>query len=137
MPLAKINHPAAIVGAVAYFIWGGIWFTVFSSQWVALIGKSSAPTQGPLPYIIAAVMALVLSYATAIALSHDDNRTAAHGARFGAFMGVAFVASTMLTGNTFEGRPLGLWLLDAAYAVLGMVIVGAIIGAWKKKPTTA
>ena len=138
MPMNRINHAAAIVGAVAYFVWGSIWFMVFGKQWLALLNRAPGVMPGgTTPYVIAVLMALVLSYGTAIALSHNDERTAAHGVQFGIFMGIAFVASNMLTGFEYEGRPIGLWLIDAGYVVIGMAIVGAIIGGWKKRPAAA
>jgi len=33
----------------------------------------------------------------------------------------------------FEARPLSLWLINAGYMVVGMTIMGAIIGHWRKK----
>ncbi len=38
----------------------------------------------------------------------------------------------MLTAFVYEGRPLGLWVLNSSYEIVGLAIVGAIIGGWKK-----
>jgi len=38
----------------------------------------------------------------------------------------------MLTGVLYEGHSISLWAIDAAYVVIGLVILGAIHGAWKK-----
>ena len=134
MPTQKINHLAVILAAIVFFLWGGLWYSVlFSRQWTALMGLSSPPTAGSTPYIIAFLMALVLAYGTAIALARGEERSAGHGASFGLFMGVFFVASLMLTGNVFDGHPVTLWLINAGYAVIGMAIVGAIVGGWKAR----
>ena len=136
MPINKIYHPAALVSAVAYFLWGWLWYgLLFKNQWISLVNLSPSAmnSKDPVPYIVSFAMALVLGYATAIALSHDDDRTAAHGIQFGMFMGVALIASTMLTNYLFEGRPVALWLINAGYPVTGLMIIGAIIGGWKKK----
>lgn len=135
MPLNRINHAAAFVAAIVFYLWGWLWYTIFGNQWLALIGKTREtlnPT-GPVPYVIGFLMALLLAYGASIALSHDDERTVAHGAQFGLFMGLVFFASTLLTEYLFEGRPLGLWLLNAAYPLIGFMLVGAIIGGWKKR----
>jgi hypothetical protein len=84
--------------------------------------------------VVSLIMAFVLSFGVAIALSHDDNRTARHGVEFGVFFGIFFMASTMLTGTLYEGHPLSLWLINAGYIVLGLMILGALHGAWKKAP---
>jgi hypothetical protein len=33
----------------------------------------------------------------------------------------------------FEARPLSLWLINAGYMVVGMTLMGAIVGGWRKK----
>jgi Protein of unknown function (DUF1761) len=133
MPIQNVNHRAAIVAAVAYWLWGALWFTVFGKQWIDLTHRSDANAADPVPYVVSILMAFVLSYGTAIALSHDADRTALGGVQFGVFVGLLFLASTQLTTSVYEGRPLALWVLDGGYEVLGLALVGAIIGAWKKK----
>jgi hypothetical protein len=131
----KIYHPAAIVAAIVFWLWGALWYTVFGSQWQALTRLTAADRNpsAPGPYIVSILMALVLAYGTAIALGHDDERTPMHGIQFGVFIGFMFLASTMLTAYVFEGRPLGLWVLNGSYEVVGLAIVGAIIGGWKRR----
>jgi hypothetical protein len=135
MPTDRINHPAAILAAIAYWLWGWLWFFAFGNQWLKLLQKSRADVlaTGPVPDIISFLMALVLAYGTAIALSHDDERTPMQGVQFGIFVGFAFIASTKLTEYVWEFRPLGLWVLNSAYQILGLIIVGTIICAWKKR----
>lgn len=134
MPTDRINHRAAILAAVAYWLWGWLWFFAFGNQWLNLLQKSRADvlSQGPAPDIISFLMALVLAYGAAIALRYDDERTAMQGVQFGIFFGFAFIASTKLTEYVWEGRPLGLWVLDSAYQILGLIIVGTIVCARKK-----
>jgi hypothetical protein len=136
MPVNKINHPAALLAAVVYFLTGWVWFAIFGARWLDLLHKTAADMnpQDPVPYVVSFAMGIVVAYATAIALRKDERPDPAGGARFGALVGLAFVASTMLTNNLYEGRPVALWLIDAGYPVFGMVIVGAIVGGWKRKP---
>jgi hypothetical protein len=91
----------------------------------------------PIPYIVSFVMAMLLSFGVAVALSHDDNRTAKHGIEFGVFFGLLFFATTTLTATLYEGHPISLWLINAGYLVIGLVILGALHGAWKKAPMAA
>ena len=117
-----------------YWLWGAVWYWVFGSQWLALNRLTAADRNpsAPAPYVVSMLMALVLAYGTAMALGHDEDRTALHGIQFGVFIGFLFLASTMLTAYVFEGRPLGLWVLNSSYEIVGLAIVGAIIGAWKQ-----
>ncbi len=43
------------------------------------------------------------------------------------------VVTTWATEYIFEVRPLGLWMVNLGFWLVGMVIMGAIVGAWKKK----
>ena len=135
MPIDRINWPAVIVGAVIFYFFGFLWFgLLFGKQWAALEGNIQMAGGGVAPIAISAVVALIVSFGVAVALSHDDNRTAAHGAQFGIFFGVFFLSSLMLQGNFYEGKSWMLWLINAGYAVVGLVILGLLHGAWKKAP---
>ena len=59
--------------------------------------------------------------------------SAGSGARMGATLALALIASTLAMNYGFEARPLALWLINAGYMVVGMTIMGAIIGHWRKK----
>ena len=129
-----INHLAVIVAAIAYFVWQGIWYTVFGNQWLALVGWTGRQMQpSPVPYIVGFIVALILAYVTAIALAGSSQPTAAHGAQFALFMGIGIFATILLTQYVFEQRPLGLWLMNAAIPVTGFAIVGAIVGGWRSR----
>jgi len=134
-----INHLAVIVAAIAYFIWQGIWYTIFGKQWLALVGWTNvaqapgATSPTPVPYIVGFIMALVLAYVTAIALADSSQPTAAHGVQFAVFMGIGIFATILLTEYVFERRPLALWFMNAAIPVTGFAIVGAIIGGWRSR----
>ncbi|MBV8689413.1 MAG: DUF1761 domain-containing protein [Candidatus Eremiobacteraeota bacterium] len=134
-----INHLAVIVAAIAYFVWQGIWYTVFGNQWLALVGWTNgaqahaAMSPTPIPYIVGFIMALILAYVTAIALADSSQPGAPHGVQFALFMGIGIFATILLTEYVFERRPLGLWLMNAAIPVTGFAIIGAIIGGWRSR----
>ena len=137
MPIDRVNWLAVIVGGAIFFFFGYLWYgLLFAKQWTALEGLASGAQMaaGPTPYIVSGIVALILSFGVAVALSHDDDRTPAHGAQFGIFMGIFFIASLMLQGNMYEGKPWQLWAINAGYAVIGLVILGLLHGAWKKAP---
>jgi|SRR6516225_9149886 hypothetical protein len=134
---SKINHAAVWVAAIAFFLWGYVWFSIlFKAQTMAMLAASGAPMtpSGPTPYIVGFLMALVLGYGTAIALADSSTPTAAHGISFGLFMGIVFYASVTLTSTLFAGRGVASWLLNVGWALTGFAIVGAIVGGWRKKP---
>ncbi len=60
-----------------------------------------------------------------------------HGIEFGIFMGLGVFGTMSLMDMLYEGRPLALWGIDAGYVVAGMAMMGAIVGAWRKKTVNA
>ena len=87
----------------------------------------------PLPYIIALGAALVVAYAIAWLLPRLATPSAGSGAKAGAALALALIGSTLAMNYGFEARPLSLWLINVGYMVVGMTIMGAIIGHWRKK----
>ncbi|MDQ6732507.1 MAG: DUF1761 domain-containing protein [Nitrospirota bacterium] len=131
----RIHHLAVIVAAIVLFIFGAIWYTVFANPWVAMMGKSAADMKGtPMTYILSFIISLILAYVVAIALSKSDEGSAMAGISFALFMGIGLVAVSAFNRVIYEGAPVGLWAIDSGYIVVGLAIVGAIIGGWRKRP---
>jgi len=137
--MARVNHAAVIVAAIAYYLFGWLWYTIFAKTWVALSGLTPAQqSPGPTPFIVSAIVSILVAYVVAIALSDSTNpNPARHGVEFGIFFGVGLIMLTALTTYMYEARPLGLWAIDTGYHALGLAIMGGIIGAWRKRTAAA
>lgn len=134
----KINYLAAVVGALATFFLGALWYTVlFGKMWVALQGftpervremqaKRPPPVFFSLLLVCYAVLAIVL--AALFHVFHID--TAMTGAALGAVLWLA-VSAIQMTGHLSIDRPMGVFLIDAGYQFLYLVMMGAILGAWR------
>ena len=135
MPIQKVNWGAVIVAAIAFWLWGAVWFTLLKAPYIAAVGFSGdqMASKDPMPYIISFIAALVLSLGTAIALADSNQPGAKHGVEFGLFMGIIVFATNYLSINRFQMKPISLWLIETGYVVIGMMIVGAVIGGWRKK----
>jgi hypothetical protein len=131
----RINHLAVWVAAIVYFVFGWLWYTIFSAPWMAATGKTAAEAQGSVGlYVGSFVLGLILAYATAIALARRaEDQTAAQGVSFALFMGIALYATQTLNQTLYESRPIVLWAIDAGYVIVGFAMIGAIVGAWKKR----
>ena len=137
---ARVNHVAVLAAAVAFFIWGALWYTLlFGTMYASLVAKPASNTGSMLPqFAISFLMGWLLSYVTAIALSGSENpNPVRHGIQFGVFMGIGVYASMTLINFAYEGRPYALWAINAGYVVSGMAIVGAIVGGWLRKTVPA
>lgn len=140
--MGAMRHVAAWTAAIAFFVLGAIWYSVMSTQWIAAIGKTTdqlaRETGGsPLPYVIGFVAILVMCYALAWLIARLQATTFTGGLLLGASIGVFFVAANLALNYGFEWRPMALWFINAAYAVVGLAIAGAIIGGWTKRRDNA
>jgi hypothetical protein len=85
----------------------------------------------PLLYVITAVGALVRAITT-LSTGSSASRTWARSsvARIiGRYAGLGFVAPAILGDNLFNERPFKLYLIVAGFPVVGLLVMGAIIGA--------
>src|SRR5579872_1832526 len=137
MPVQKVNWLAVIVAAIAFYAWGALYFTLLKVPYSAAAGYTAEQiangAKNPMPYLISFIPALVLPFGTAIALADSDQPGARHGVEFGIFMGIIVFVTNYLSINLFQMKPYSLWLIESGYVVIGMMIVGAIVGAWRKK----
>ena len=128
-----MNWIAIIVATVVQMALGALWFSpvLFLKPWVAL-RVDKAPMSGtasPLLYVITAGGALVsaITLDWIIGLAHAS--TLAGGAIIGLFVGLGFVAPAILSDNLFNERPFKLYLIVAGFPIVGLLVMGAIIGA--------
>jgi hypothetical protein len=86
-----------------------------------------------IPMAIGFAVAVIIAYVIAWLLPKLDARSAGSGAAAGAILSLALIATTLAMNYAFEARPLSLWLINAGYMVVGVTLMGAIIGGWRKK----
>lgn len=131
------RHAACWVAATVFFVLGAVWYGVFEAPWAAAIGRSIdqiARDQGgrPQAFVIGFAAILVMCYALAWLIERLEARTLTGGLKLGSGIAVCFIAATLALNYGFEARPMTLWLINAAYAVIGLGAAGAIIGGWKR-----
>lgn len=136
--MGGISHVATIVGAIAFFALGAVWYNLLQPPWLASVGKTMeqlAAEHGnsPLPYVVGFVAILVMCYTLAYLIVRTGATTLAGGMRTGALAALGFVAAMLALNYGFEGRPTTLWLINAGYALVGLTIAGGIIGGWKRQ----
>ena len=131
-----INIWAVLVAAVVYWLLGAAWFTIFSNAWLASIGKTMEQLQGAvnagIAYSIALVCNLIIAYVLGWVVIRTGEQTAVRGITIGALLWVGLVGTTIGTAFIFEGRSLEGFVLTAGYPLVGMLLMGAIVGGWKK-----
>jgi len=133
----KTNYAAVFVAAVAYWLLGAVWYGVlFSKPWMALenISMEQAKSMNPvLPYVITFVLNLLIAYALAQICIWRNANTIGRGASVGVLLWIGFIGPITYTTYMYEMRPKELFAINQFYPLAGMVLMGAIIGAWTKK----
>jgi len=132
----KTNWPAVIVAAIAYWILGAVWYAVlFSQPWMTLehLTEEQAKSAGPLPHIISLALNILIAYALAQVCIWRNANTASRGASVGVLLWIGFIGPITFTTYMYEMRPKELFAINQFYPLAGLVLMGAILGAWKKK----
>ena len=135
MDMSKLNYLAIFVAALASFALGSIWYSpvLFVKTWLKETGivpgeidkAKMARTMG-----FAFVLSLVMSFNLAAFLS-GPNTTFVWGMTAGALAGIGWVAAAMGINYLYEGKSLKLFLINAGYLVVSLILMGGIIGAWR------
>jgi hypothetical protein len=133
----RTNFPAVVVAAISYWILGAIWYGVlFSEPWMALehITDEQAKSMNPvLPYVITLLLNLLIAYSLAQVCIWRNANTFGRGASVGVILWIGFVGPITFTTYMYEMRPWQLFAMNELYPLFGLVLMGAILGAWSKK----
>src|SRR2546428_2811186 len=128
-----MNWVAIILATVVSIGLGFLWFSpvLFLKPWVALRPDRNemSGTASPMLYVITTVGALVsaITLDWVIELAHANG--VAGGAIIGLYAGLGFVAPAILSDNLFNERPFKLYLIVGGFPVVGLLVMGAILGA--------
>jgi Protein of unknown function (DUF1761) len=134
----NLNWPAIVVAGIADWILGAVWFTVFANQWRAGLRMTPDELQTYMthpnfwPYIISAICSIIIAYVIARLLGSAPSHSVFRGINIGMLVGLA-AAVAMVTEMIFEYRARPFILISAAYPLLGCILMGIIVGAWRPK----
>jgi hypothetical protein len=140
----KIKYPAVIVAALVHYILGGIWYSPllfqnkflqninWSPEKLAEIEKQSHAKE----LAIAFVGSLVLVYILAHFVQYTKATTAMAGIQTAFWLWLGFIVTTQLATVIFEQRPLGLYLINIGYQLVGCALAGLILALWRPQEMT-
>jgi len=132
------NYLAIIVAAIACFLFEVGWYSYFLQTWLDGIGRTmqwmvASGVSPALQYGTALISAAVIAAAISCITQLTGEQTAVRGIKVAAMLWFGFVLTTLSTEYVFEVRPWSLLGVNAGFWLGGMVVMGAIVGAWKKK----
>lgn len=130
-----MNWLAIICAAIAYWILGFIWYSaLFGKIWAAALEQRGMKLErgGMVPKMIGTFIA---NFVAAVVMARLLERMKGvpdifHGLRVGAAMGIGFSGTALTIQYLWESKPFKVWLIDAAYHLLGCIVLGAILGVW-------
>lgn len=136
MSASGVNYWAVLVGAVVYFILGALWYSrgLFGKTWMQNIGKTEEQLKAafsPWKLVWTFIGSLLAAYGLARALSWIPGSSISTGGMLGILAGVCFILAPMSINDVMESRPCKLTTVNILYHMIGFVLMGIIIGAWR------
>jgi hypothetical protein len=139
----RLNWVAILVAAIVSFLFEALWFSFFMKEWLIGIGrteewlKSAAGYNPALQYGTAILCSIIVAVVLTICIQASGEQTARRGILCAAVIWFGFIATGWAKAYIFEVRTLQIYAINTGYALIDLMIIGAIVGAWKKKPTAA
>jgi len=139
MNSVRHNWAAIVVATLVYFMLGGVWFTVLRTPWMAGLGRTledltKAAYSPAITYGSAVLTTFVLAIFLSWAIQVAGATTWVGGIKVAAWTWLGVVFTTWSTEYAFEARSLQILVINTGYCLTGMLLMGAILGAWKKRP---
>ena len=136
--LPTIHWLPVIGSAVAVFAIGALWYSpmLFGKAWVKAHGHTPEKIEAMRAsmgraYGVSFVCYVVMAVAMAILIKRMDVIYVRGGVKLGALIGVGFAATIGLTANMYSDKKLAAWLIDAGYQIVYLMVMGAILVAWR------
>lgn len=132
MNLADINWLGLLLGAVAGFALGALWYgPLFGKAWMAALGIKKEDAKDVNMGVLmggSGITYIVLGIVIALIYDMAGCEGWMAGAHLGALVGLAST-TTVFNNALYEMKPLKLMLINGVYALLNGAIIGTVVGA--------
>lgn len=133
------NEWAVLVAAVVSMVLGMIWYSkpVFGKVWAKASGmtpkKMEEAKKGMiLSFVLGFVATLITAYVLALFLGYLEAATILLGLVTGFLFWLGFIATTLLGMVLWEGKTVRLYIINAGFQLVSMVVMGGIIAGWPR-----
>lgn len=139
MPLVDINYLAVMAATLITFALGALWYSR------VLFGQRSRESPGASPgepapprtgagqtYFVSLLCHLVTAVIVAVLMSLTGFGTLSQGLLLGFLIWLGCAAPLGLTGNVASEEGIGTWFIDTGYQLVSLLIMGAILGAFRQ-----
>lgn len=138
MTVPAINYIAVLLATASSMVVGSIWYTpkVFGNYWMKQSGIT--PSGNGRDAIRPILVTLVVSFITAwvlagaawIAFDFYEGSFLLNTLLTAVILWAGFTAARFVTHDQFDGRPVGLTVLNSAHELVTVVVMALIIGVW-------
>jgi uncharacterized protein DUF1761 len=127
---------AVIVAAIVYWLIGAPWFSMLQAPWLVGIGKTMQELRASgmpkwLPHVVTLISNFAMAYVLGWLILATGPQTLVRGITIGAIVWI-FIGAAFATEYVFEARSVQIFAINAGYPLVGMILMGGILGAWKK-----
>jgi hypothetical protein len=136
--LFHVNYAAVMVAAIIFFIIGAVWFSVlFGTAWVQelqhhnIVIKEPSSQQMMIKMGLNFLKNLMLAFAVAGLVVLTGSTTVWSGLLLGALVGCGVAVPAMADIFIWESRSLKLFLIDASYQVIGIILAAIVLSVWR------
>ena len=137
MPTAIINYLAVLVAAIVSMVIGGFWYSplLFGKQWTELMNLAPRDVldmkkRANASYAINFLALLLMAFVLAHFVDYAQATTFIEGVQVGFWVWLGFIATISLGSVLWESRPIILYLINAGYQLVNLVIMGVILALW-------
>ncbi len=137
----RLNWVAILVAAIASFIFEALWFSVFMNEWLTGIGRTrewlvSTGLNPAVQYATAIICSIIVAAVLSICIQALGKQTARRGILCAVAIWFGFIATSWAKAYIFEVRTFQIYFIYTGYYLIELILIGAIVGAWKNKPAT-
>ncbi|MBR9699314.1 DUF1761 domain-containing protein [Candidatus Woesearchaeota archaeon] len=135
--LPTVNWIAIVVVAIVAMLIGMWWYSLkgFGKQWIKLMGisqrkmKEMSKNAGS-SYLLNIIATLVMAYVLALFIAYTSAITFVQGMQTGFWLWLGFIVTVQFGQVLWEKKKFQLFLLNTAYNLVGMLVMGGILAIW-------